>query len=43
MDSKKEIKEVKEEKKQPKAPTRGRVIKNKTFTRRIDREAKKNG
>lgn len=52
MDSKKEAKaevgipisEKKPEKKkeQPK-PTRGRVIKNINFTRRVDREAKKNG
>ena len=48
MDSKKEPKKElekempKKEKEQPK-PTRGRVITNKTFTRRVDREAKKNG
>ena len=35
--------ETKKENKQPKAPRRGRVIKNKTFTTRLSREAKDNG
>lgn len=34
---------IKQKKEQPKAPKRGRAIKNKTFTRRINREAKDNG
>ncbi|MCK5615537.1 hypothetical protein KAR91_77450 [Candidatus Pacearchaeota archaeon] len=32
-----------ENKKEQPKPTRGRVIERKTFTRRVDREAKKNG
>lgn len=46
MDSKKTEgteKVATKKKEQPKAPKRGRVIKHKTFTRRIDREAKDNG
>ena len=46
MDSKKPEgteKVATKKKEQPKASGRGRVIKNKTFTRRIDREGKENG
>lgn len=37
------ISSFKPQKKAPEKPKRGRVIKNKTFIRRIDREVKKNG
>lgn len=42
MDYKKD-EEVKKEKKQPAKPIRRQPVKNINFTRRIDREAKKNG